>query len=371
MRRSRLIAASFLAWTLAPAAALSAAEPVLALSLNLGLATDAVPGAPLIVTGSLASSGSTGDAPLVIAPAHGTWFDAVEVVLTKPDGTRAAPSFVPAGVAAEPALALPGRARVRLLWTLSAAAVGSLPPGRYSLRARLAVPQGAAGSWTGTAESQEISFEVPRATGGDDRRVRRPRALLVANLAAVDGDFPAAESGLRAFIRADPACVAAHRLLGEVLLARGAFLEAFLAASDAARLWTQANPETPLPPPEIADVGQRAIRRILAATPPAAPEPLPRQPSRPPVKPAPQIAPAPSPPKITPAGDPQANALRDYQDTVSKGDALLAAGDFFEAVLAYERAWRVRYNNKLDVPAAGLDERLARARKARDEKKKR
>lgn len=69
------------------------------------------------------------------------------------------------------------------------------------------------------------------------------------------------------------------------------------------------------------------------------------------------------------AADPaQKTPLEDYDETVQKGDSLFADGNYRDAVLAYERAWRVAYNNKLNTDAAALDERLAKARKARDEK---
>ena len=52
---------------------------------------------------------------------------------------------------------------------------------------------------------------------------------------------------------------------------------------------------------------------------------------------------------------------REFEDTVGHGDALAAAGNYFEAVLAFERAKRVAYNNKLKIDEAALDARLARA----------
>jgi anthranilate/para-aminobenzoate synthase component I len=80
--------------------------------------------------------------------------------------------------------------------------------------------------------------------------------------------------------------------------------------------------------------------------------------------PAPTVAPSTS---ATAAQAP--TPVEEYDETVRKGDALFAAGDYFEAVRTYEHAWRVAYNNKLKTDAKALDERLAAARKARDEKK--
>lgn len=82
------------------------------------------------------------------------------------------------------------------------------------------------------------------------------------------------------------------------------------------------------------------------------------------------ISAVPAPPAvlIAAAAPPQQTPLEDYEETIRKGDALYAEGNYRDAVLAYERAWRVAYKNKLKTDSAALDERLARARKARDEK---
>lgn len=69
-------------------------------------------------------------------------------------------------------------------------------------------------------------------------------------------------------------------------------------------------------------------------------------------------------PQATAANDP----MKDYDDTVRRGDSLYEAGNPFEAVLAYERARRVAYNNKLKTDTAALEQKLARARDARDGK---
>jgi NHL repeat-containing protein len=63
-----------------------------------------------------------------------------------------------------------------------------------------------------------------------------------------------------------------------------------------------------------------------------------------------------------------ADAMKEYNDTVRRGDAFYEAGNYFEAVLSFERAQRVAYNNKLQTDKAALEQRLARARSARDGK---
>jgi hypothetical protein len=67
-------------------------------------------------------------------------------------------------------------------------------------------------------------------------------------------------------------------------------------------------------------------------------------------------------PQVTAAND----AMKDFDDTVRRGDSMYEAGKHFEAVLAYERASRVAYNNKLKIDAAGLQAKLAAARAGRD-----
>ncbi|MEI6670185.1 MAG: hypothetical protein WCP29_18725 [Acidobacteriota bacterium] len=64
--------------------------------------------------------------------------------------------------------------------------------------------------------------------------------------------------------------------------------------------------------------------------------------------------------------DVRAAAQKDYDSTVIGADALVAAGNYFEAVLQYERAARVAYNNNLTIDKAALDAKLAAARTLRD-----
>jgi sugar lactone lactonase YvrE len=55
-----------------------------------------------------------------------------------------------------------------------------------------------------------------------------------------------------------------------------------------------------------------------------------------------------------------------YTQAVRSGDLAAERGNHFDAVLAYERAARIAYDNRR-IDASGLEERLARSRKARDE----
>ena len=68
----------------------------------------------------------------------------------------------------------------------------------------------------------------------------------------------------------------------------------------------------------------------------------------------------------SPAQDSASDAQKDYDESIRKGDAFYAAGNYFEAVHALEHARRVAYNNKLTTDSAALAEKLARATAARD-----
>ena len=57
--------------------------------------------------------------------------------------------------------------------------------------------------------------------------------------------------------------------------------------------------------------------------------------------------------------------LDEYNDVVRQGDALYATGNYSDAVRMYERARRIAYNNKLKTDSAALEDRLAKAKKAR------
>ncbi len=62
------------------------------------------------------------------------------------------------------------------------------------------------------------------------------------------------------------------------------------------------------------------------------------------------------------------DAMKDYDDSIRRGDAFYEAGNYFEAVRSFEHARRVAYNNKLQTDSAALERKLARATNARDGK---
>jgi tetratricopeptide (TPR) repeat protein len=78
------------------------------------------------------------------------------------------------------------------------------------------------------------------------------------------------------------------------------------------------------------------------------------------------IVTAEAPQGATAQTDAATQAAKDFDETVRRGDALAASGNFFDAVLAFERASRVAYNNKLKIDAAALQAKLAAARAGRD-----
>lgn len=81
-------------------------------------------------------------------------------------------------------------------------------------------------------------------------------------------------------------------------------------------------------------------------------------------------APAPPPPHAPAHAADAADTPATYEGVLAEGDRLFDDGDYHNAVRAYERAWRVAYRGKLATDKAALDARLAKARAARDARKR-
>lgn len=73
--------------------------------------------------------------------------------------------------------------------------------------------------------------------------------------------------------------------------------------------------------------------------------------------------------RLSPSAPEKLSTDDDYNEAVRKGDVLFETGKYFDAVREYERAWRIAYNRKLKIDSNTLDNRLSRAREARDKKK--
>lgn len=382
-------AAALLLVLLLPSGAV-AVEPQIAVSVNSSIASRVLPGWPLLVEVFVLNPADVES--LTIAPRAMPWPRAVRLRLSGPDGRD---ELLPHELTAEPPrepLVLPAGASTRFVVLVPENATAGLATGRHRLAARLEARDSP--GWNGAVDAT-ATFEVTSLREADTEQ-RLAGAILRATAHALREEYPGAKTVLREHLKRDPEAVPALQLMAEILEREGDVDGAFLYAARAVTLATkdrQAYSRAAEPPSQLLMLQRRLLGKLAlsdgrqpgatptspgspkAPAPPQSPQPASSHPAtgdvpetRPTGKPA-SAAPA-SPSRVTPADAAKAKALEDYRDTLAKGDALHAAGDHFEAVLSYERAWRIRYNNKLDVPAAELDERLAKARKARDEKKR-
>jgi hypothetical protein len=144
------------------------------------------------------SESDEGTVPL--SPASGTWVDAVTVEIVDTQGN-------PVGIQAQP-FGQPDKASATLnknliaggLWRFKSGATGSLAPGTYAIRSRLAINNTFPGSggWTGEVFSHDIPLEIAAPSDVPERRSQR--ALAVAQEAILDGRLEDAAAGLDALL---------------------------------------------------------------------------------------------------------------------------------------------------------------------------
>ncbi len=136
----------------------------------------------------------------MLAPASGTWVDAVSVELVDGQGN-------PTGIQAQP-FAGPDKASATLnkdmvaggLWRFKSGATSALAPGTYAIRARLAIAGAAPGSqgWTGTVSADDISLKI--AAPSDVPKRHAQHALASAQEAILDGRLEDAAAGIDALL---------------------------------------------------------------------------------------------------------------------------------------------------------------------------
>jgi hypothetical protein len=342
------------------------------------------------------------DAPITLAPRAGPWPRAVRVKATGPSGEAEAWPFELAAEPPSAAITLPAGASTHFFVLLPERATIGLAPGRYTITAEIEIRDSVA--WNGLVRTS-VPLEVqPDGPPNADQQLEV--AVLRATVYLMRRQHAEAKGVLQAYLAKTPDAIPALHMMAEVLDDEGDTSRAYLYAARALYVYGEANAK-PVPgekPPAQLLLLRRRLWAKLPAAPPQTAVPAPiaapgssptaPMPALPPTGPdsgaavrgAPvtPIAPKPASPPSQPAAapprttDPAAAAppasekspMDDYTETVKKGDDLFAAGDYFSAVLAYERAWRIAYNNKLKTDAKALEERVTRARKARDQEKR-
>ena len=156
-------------------------------------------GEPLRIAVRLEAPGDSAN-PLVLAPATGTWVDAIAVELVSAaTGTVAARAEI-AGQPASPHATLDRERIAGGLWQVRGESMAGVPPGEYIVRARLEISSGV--GWKGSAVSDEMNLRIV-ATSTDPER-RSQRLIARANEALLAGKPEAAAHLLDAELEKSP-----------------------------------------------------------------------------------------------------------------------------------------------------------------------
>ncbi len=183
-----------------PIVAAAAPSPEISLSLR-GVGDGSVEqGEPLRVAVRVRAPRGAKEA-IKLAPASGTWADAIRVEI--------APASGGAAVTLAEAVGKPDSAQATLdkthitggLWRVSAEAMQRLAPGNYAVRCRLTIPGGGSG-WTGEVVSAATRLHVVAASNSADRVTQR--AVNRAHDALLTGRVEEAASILDAVLTNSP-----------------------------------------------------------------------------------------------------------------------------------------------------------------------
>ena len=249
------------------ASARAADGPELYLSLQ-GVADETVAqGEPLRVA-VLIETGA--ESTWLLAPASGTWADAVAVEILAADSDTAVARAQAAGQPDEATATVDGERVAGGLWRFPADAVQALPPGAYRLRAALAISDGP--GWHGTAASDELPLTV--LPPSDDPARAAQKTLALAQDALLSGDPQAAAKILDEELGRDPAQF--RPLLLRAIIAEQAGNP--LAAQWLLNLAELGNPVEPGSYPNV-DFEETRARVLAALLNPAPGSPLPEPPA--------------------------------------------------------------------------------------------
>ncbi len=246
-----------LPWSAFGAEATRAAAPELSISLRGVVDNELEQGEPLRVAVRLESSGE-GNGSVELAPAAGTWVEAVAVELSAAGGGAVLARAAPVGLPASPRATL-DRGRVAGgLWMFASGSTQGLAPGDYVVRARLALKGGA--GWSGEASSEDEPLSIVGVSSAPERV--SARALSRAQIAFSQGAFEEAARVLDAVLAKTPDDFELLCLRAEVALAGRNPTAAMICVTRAAR---SLSPQTPGPPPHILhDVQQRVLAAQVA-----------------------------------------------------------------------------------------------------------
>jgi hypothetical protein len=204
--RGRLFTATLLAVVLGlltgmPLVAAVAEAPTPEISLSLRGVGDATveQGEPLRITVRLSVPRRVAG-EVELAPATGSWSDAIAVELVAVKGGPLAARGVLAGRPATPRATLSAAKIAGGLWVISSPAMQLLAPGEYVVRARLALSSGS--GWRGEVDTDEIPLRVVAPSEAAYRVAQR--AINLAHEAMLAGHLEAAAAIIDPILQRTP-----------------------------------------------------------------------------------------------------------------------------------------------------------------------
>ncbi len=243
-----------LPWSVFGAEPTPTPAPELSVSLRGLLDDELEQGEPLRVAVRLESSGE-GNGRVELAPASGTWVEAIAVELSAAGDGAVLARATPVGVPASPRATLDRERVAGGLWMFASGATQGLAPGDYILRARLAIKGGA--GWSGEATSDELPFKVVGVSTAPERV--SARTLARAQIAFSQGAFEEAARLVDAVLAKTPDDFELLCLRAEIALDGGNPVAAMICVNRAARSLA---PTSPGPPPLML---QEVQSRVFAA----------------------------------------------------------------------------------------------------------
>lgn len=209
----------------------SAESPAPEISLALrGIDDEAVEqGEPLRLVVRLNAPRETATA-ISLAPASGSWSDAIAVEIASAGGRAAMVRAVPFGKSDSPMAKLDAEHVAGGLWRFGPDAMQQLAPGNYVVRARLVIRDGT--GWTGEVVSDDVLLQIVAAANSTDRVLQR--AVNRAQDALLDGHVEEAAKILDAVLTQTPDEEGVLTMRAEVALRAGNPMAAMICLNRAA-----------------------------------------------------------------------------------------------------------------------------------------
>lgn len=239
--------------------------PEISVSLRGVVARTVEVGEPLRVAVGVAMSGESATT-ITLAPAHGSWSDAISVEILASDGGRVVGTAQPVVRQTEPTTVLDQESGANGVWWFPANVMSALKLGDYLVRARLVIHDG--NGWKGESVSEAAQLRVV-ATSNDPERVTQ-RALSRAHAAVLD-HAPAKAAGiLDEVLSVDPDNMPVLKLRAAICLLGGDVASAHACITRARTLEARLGGEPSVELHELArHINEAASERSPAAEVPA------------------------------------------------------------------------------------------------------